>query len=478
MEQHSHLATAMSAPMPRQSPTALSEQLQQREVARLLHALTRLRVAMAPLATVFLGVVVLFDPNTWKIWALSAVALMMIAIAAFDLFRWRREPAELLVWATLDIGLGLVLQTAVIALTGGIESPLVVVYVPLSMVAGITLGAGRSRWVIIAFGSLALWTMTIAGLYGWRTTPAFLHLGDGFAGRPIYSLTTAGVIQMAMIIASSIGVIFRGGIARALASAASARQQALEGLADRNRELVHLSSAIAHELKNPLASIKGLVQLVQRGGKNAEARFEMLEREIDRMRDTLDEFLNFSRPLGDLNIETLDLLPLVDELVALHEGVADARSVTIERPTVASPGDPSGRRDAFAGDVRVRGDARKIKQALSNLLHNAVEASPPGSHVRWRIALDADAVRISLCDEGQGLHPSVRMRATEAGVTTKPDGSGIGLAVARAIAEQHGGTLELTDAPGGGPGCEATLALPMAGADDDEANKESADGAR
>ena len=81
MEQHSHLATAMSAPMPRQSPTALSEQLQQREVARLLHALTRLRVAMAPLATVFLGVVVLFDPNTWKIWALSAVALMMIAIA-------------------------------------------------------------------------------------------------------------------------------------------------------------------------------------------------------------------------------------------------------------------------------------------------------------------------------------------------------------------------------------------------------------
>jgi signal transduction histidine kinase len=104
-------------------------------------------------------------------------------------------------------------------------------------------------------------------------------------------------------------------------------------------------------------------------------------------------------------------------------------------------------------------DPRKVKQVLMNLLHNAVEASPPGGRVTVEVVSTASGhARVSVRDGGSGLLPEVASRAFEAGVTTKAKGSGLGLTVARALARQHGGEVTLESGPAGG--CVAALVLP------------------
>jgi signal transduction histidine kinase len=289
--------------------------------------------------------------------------------------------------------------------------------------------------------------MALSGLLGWvpRTIPSFLDLGPGFYDRAIYVLTKAAVLNVAIVVSALVGTGLHKSIQRMLDQAIIAREQALEALADRNHELSYLSSAIAHELKNPLASIQGLVQLLDRPTAPEErqgARLEVLRKEVARMRDTLDEFLNFSRPLGDLTLEDVDIAALVAELDLLHEGLARARQLTVVPP---------------AAGLTLRCDRRKIKQALVNLLQNAFEATPAGGQITWVARRDARHVELGVRDTGPGLPPELLERGA-VGSTTKPGGSGIGLAVARTIAAQHGGQLVAENLPGGG--CQVLLRLP------------------
>jgi signal transduction histidine kinase len=163
------------------------------------------------------------------------------------------------------------------------------------------------------------------------------------------------------------------------------------------------------------------------------------------MQGILEEFLNFSRPLVPLTVSAVDLAALCDEALVLHEGLAAGRGVRLER--------------VGEGPVHAACDPRKVRQVLMNLLHNAVEASPPGGRVTVEVVSTASGnARVSVRDGGSGLLPEVASRAFEAGVTTKAKGSGLGLTVARALARQHGGEVTLESGPGGG--CVAALVLP------------------
>ena len=104
-------------------------------------------------------------------------------------------------------------------------------------------------------------------------------------------------------------------------------------------------------------------------------------------------------------------------------------------------------------------DPQKAKQALLNLVQNALDATPDGGAVEIRTALPDDATAvIQVLDDGPGLAPAIVGRLFVPGVTTKERGSGLGLVVARSIAEQHGGRLALANRAGGG--CVATLTMP------------------
>jgi two-component system, NtrC family, sensor histidine kinase HydH len=208
-------------------------------------------------------------------------------------------------------------------------------------------------------------------------------------------------------------------------------------------DLTAWSGEMAHELKNPLTGIKGLAQLIQLDPSRASERLQLLLGEVDRMRGILDEFLNFSRPLVPSGYETVDLGELCREVVAVHEGIAAARHVTLMAPADA---------------LEVLCDSRKIKQIVVNLVQNAIEASTDGGEVCVVVGRENGFARVRVMDRGCGLSRAIADRAFQRGVTSKPCGSGLGLAIARKLAEQHGGGLRLTNRDGGG--CIAELLLP------------------
>jgi two-component system, NtrC family, sensor histidine kinase HydH len=452
-------ATTATAALPTGVPTSLPTALDpwSRETYRFVEQIFVGRFALAPLMALFLGVFFIWDPVPWKLVWIGVTLTAMVALAAVELRRLRRRSLGNYT-IQLNLVAMLVMQTSMIYITGGIESPLLVIYVPLGLITGLTLG-GAPRWVIgvIAVPASCAVLFAAGALGHWlpRATPAFFGLGAGFAERPVYVLVRAGLIVMLMAVTALIGWRMRTMYQRVLQEVAGARRESLAGLESRNRELLSVSRTVAHELKNPLASIQGLAQLLLRGaapGAKDHERLEVMLREIGRMGQVLEEFRGFTRPLSGLTLQATDLGDLLHYVALLEEAVAPARGVELHAPAGGGP--------------RVVCDPQKVKQALLNLVRNAVEASPPGGTVTITAATRDAAAEITVRDTGPGLAPAVRDRLFHPGVTTKEGGSGIGLVVARSIAEQHGGRLTLGDAPGGG--CLATLTLPLQAARSEE----------
>jgi signal transduction histidine kinase len=422
-----------------------TEDLRRAALSQVVRQILRIRSTFLPIGAILLAALVIAEPTPVKIGALSLFVLLNLAVTISDRLRLKRT-SVMPIWTTLDVVVIVLLQTGVIFLTGAIESPLIVAYVLAGLASGIALG-WRSSLPAVVTATILLWAITLGGLFQLypRTFPSFLGLELGFADDARYVITKAVIINLITIAAARLGSRVNDAILKVIGSAIDARQQALEVLQDRNRELVHLSSAIAHELKNPLASVQGLVQLLERGGANAEKRFEVLNKEIARMRSTLDEFLNLSRPLGELSVERVGPASLFEELAAFHEGLILAKEITLA-PASGAPLQP------------IACDPRKLKQALTNLLQNAIEATPAGGKIAWIAQANGETVSLGVEDTGPGIAPELIAKAADVGVTTKAGGSGIGLAVARSIAEQHGGKLVLENRAGGG--LRAVLELP------------------
>src|SRR5262249_38315714 len=128
------------------------------------------------------------------------------------------------------------------------------------------------------------------------------------------------------------------------------------------RRLQSVGAKVAHELKNPLASIKGLCQLVARTpeSERTQERLAVLGSEISRMEAILAEYLSFSRPLEDLKPEQLDMTVLARDVIDVLAGRADQAGVTLELEGAAA---------------NVQGDPRRLKEAFINLVSNAIEAT-------------------------------------------------------------------------------------------------------
>jgi signal transduction histidine kinase len=216
------------------------------------------------------------------------------------------------------------------------------------------------------------------------------------------------------------------------------------------------AAAATHEIRSPLTSIKmWLFQLKQTAGQEADARhaIAVLEGEIARLEDLATSFLQFSRP-PSLRLSRQCVSEIVDSTVELAQHRLNDRGVRIERSTA---------RDLPA----IKADAQQLRQVLLNLLANAVDATPKGGVVRISESREPsgngrDDVVLRIRDEGHGVPDSVRERLFEPFVTTKPHGTGLGLAVASSIIAQHGGQLVLEDQEGSG----AVFAVRIAACED------------
>lgn len=249
-------------------------------------------------------------------------------------------------------------------------------------------------------------------------------------------------------------------------ASALARQRA-EARANRMRdELAHclrlstvgeLATSIAHELNQPLTAILANAQAAQhlladvrRNGAQEEIR-EMLDDIIaeDRRAGEVIRGVRLLLRKGERNTEELDVNALVREVLKLVANDAMIRDVDLQ-PELGLPG------------ARVRGDRVQLQQVLLNLLLNALEAIPDGPGPRTvsiRTAPGANGTAIvSVADTGRGLSAGTESAVFEPFYTTKADGLGMGLSIARSIVEAHGGTIS---AAGSGDGASVTFTLPL-----------------
>jgi two-component system sensor histidine kinase HydH len=227
-------------------------------------------------------------------------------------------------------------------------------------------------------------------------------------------------------------------------AAARARVAQSEKLA----ALGQLATAIAHEVRNPLAVIRSAAQgLAERApGDGAERACAFITDEIDRLNSVVSSLLAYARPL-QLQQRPLRVAELFDRAALLARDELAAKQVRLRRDD--PPGLPS-----------VHADPDLVCQVLLDLLANAREAVDAGGEVTLEARPADGAVELAVADSGPGVPAEVRARIFEPFFTTRARGTGLGLAVARQIVEAHGGRIAVDDRPGGG--ARFVVRLPVA----------------
>jgi len=213
--------------------------------------------------------------------------------------------------------------------------------------------------------------------------------------------------------------------------------------------LGRLSASLAHEIKNPLASIKGTAEILREEfpGDHPKREFvDILFKETGRLQDTVEEILRYAKGRPPEREEILEPLAAV----ARHVGALLERQLREKQVRLSLP------ENGEAQQLLVEG--AKFSQVLLNLALNALDAVGPGGRI-WLLAESAGdgGWLISVCDDGPGVPEAEKERIFEPFYSAKADGTGLGLLISRKIVESYGGSLRATDRPGGGACFEILL---------------------
>jgi signal transduction histidine kinase len=210
-----------------------------------------------------------------------------------------------------------------------------------------------------------------------------------------------------------------------------------------------LAAGVAHEVRNPLTGIKFLIESALRMTNPVPLTGEdlrLIRQEIVRIERTVQGLLDFAR-MPPPDRQPHDLRVLVAEATALARSRAERKPV---ETCVTLPDEP----------VPLSADRDQMLSLLTNLLFNAIDATPLGGRVSVRVALEPSGIIVEVTDTGPGIDPSVVARLFTPFVTTKPTGTGLGLTVARRVARDHGGTLTAANGLEGGACFTLTLPAP------------------
>ena len=216
--------------------------------------------------------------------------------------------------------------------------------------------------------------------------------------------------------------------------------------AERLATVGHLAAGVAHEIRNPLASISGSIELLKRSPQASEddrTLMTIVQREVQRLNVLLGELLDYANPKPKQEVE-LDLATLVEEVLQVARG--DQLFAEVELAT------------SIDAPLPVRADPAKLRQVLWNLVRNAAEAAVVGGkHVRVEARRVGGETRIVVGDDGPGIPKELLARVFEPFFTTKPAGTGLGLATSHAVIAEHGGRIDVETAVAGGTRMVVTL---------------------
>jgi signal transduction histidine kinase len=223
-------------------------------------------------------------------------------------------------------------------------------------------------------------------------------------------------------------------------AASAARLERRLSRAENLAAMGRLTATLAHEIKNPLAIIRGSAERLLKLEPESRRMADFVIEEADRLSNTVSRYLAFARA-DEGSGETGDAAAALDATLALLEGEFNARRVVVER---------AARRP---GPARVALDNESLKQVYLNLILNALEAMPDGGRLTIEETERAQRIEVGISDQGPGIPPDVLKRLGTPFFTTKAKGSGLGLFLSRRLVQAAGGDLTIASAPGRGTTC-------------------------
>ncbi len=200
-----------------------------------------------------------------------------------------------------------------------------------------------------------------------------------------------------------------------------------------------LSANIAHEIRNPIASLKGSIEMLKEGKlihTHKEKLMDIALKEMDRLNKIITDFLNYSRPKKP-DFRCFNLNPVLNDTLDLLKNMAVTKTdISIKKN--------------FEGDLNINADPQKLQQVFWNLGMNAIEAMPSGGELRVSARKEVDYIEIVFQDSGDGIPEEAIGKIFYPFFTTKEEGTGLGLSIAYRIIEEHNGKINIISKPGGG----------------------------
>ena len=405
--------------------------------------LKRLRVLV--ISRLLIGACMLFYAQfVFPVEAIVFYSIIAI-ISALSIFYvlWLMTKVNLNQLAWVQIGCDLVLESLLIYYTGGVDSLFASIYVLSILSAGLVLSPTSSFYM--AAGSSICFVLTVLLVYH-RWFPAFKILFP----RPTHSINRESIY---LFYASyvQITVYFLVAILTFYFSYIIQRLEQKMKTQERLVFLGEVASNIAHEIRNPLASISTGVELIskQLGDQLNERQKKLMNAIIDesfRINRIFAGILNFAR-INKIQPEEFLLEPFFDEVLLLFQH-HDAFKGNIQIKSL------------YKGkDVRIKADPEQIKEACMNIMTNAYEAMDNGGILTIDCEKNHSFVTLTISDSGRGIHPEIMTELFVPFKTTKINGTGLGMAQAYKIVSQHGGRIDVKSKQG--YGTQVQIVLPI-----------------
>lgn len=189
-----------------------------------------------------------------------------------------------------------------------------------------------------------------------------------------------------------------------------------------------VTASIAHEIRNPLTSLKGFLQLLESGVSEKEIYYKIMIEEIEKIEMITSDLLLISKPL--IKKKKLEsVYSMIHDVVVLLNTQAQIRNIKVVLPEKI--------------DLQVYCDRAQIKQVLINIIKNAIEASNPSDKITLKLCQEETNIYIEIIDEGAGISDEILQKIDEPFFTTKETGTGLGLMITNQILKQHKGSLNI-----------------------------------
>lgn len=362
------------------------------------------------------------------------------ALSAIEATLLRSEKTHLRVLAYFHVALDQCLWTSIVYVSGGASSGATSFY-GLTVLVGAVLVGLRGAAFAASFGFLLYGALCLAFLGHFVAPPidqphvTYATTRDEI-GYPLL-LNALGITIVSML---------AGYLSERLRQTGGALEVATRRYteAERLAELGRISAWLAHEIRNPLGSISGSIEMLREGpALSAEEKqlCDIVSREVTRLNDLVSDMVDLSK-VRVPEAENVDLGNLAREVVELARRSRGAEDHRIELEQ-----GKDGER------LLAKCDASQMRQVLWNLVRNALQASPAGGVVRVIASADGDRVTLGVEDDGAGIDDDAKQRIFDAFYTTRAHGAGIGLAVVKRIIDDHadyGATIMVENGSAGG----------------------------